>query len=330
MTRTVSSASLEQSREIEHLKWQLAKFRRWKFGQSAETLDRVGQMSLSLEALAAAAREASAVLQMPKKAPVVPLKPKRQPLPAHFDRIANTIWCDSSCPDGGSAMSDLGRPGVAEVLEVKTVTFTVTRHIRPKKCATIVHAPARPLARSYAGASLLALVLAWKYSVHLPLYRQCHIFANAGLNVSRTTLMQWVAGSTALLKVLAEACGRHVLAASNVHADDTPVRELAPGRGEPSDRICGLTCAMVVRTDREIHRRCGSGTNRGVVESIHGVTSRILPARFRSLRSAASIDCSKVNPPRSRSAAGRMRAAGSSRSTRPRSRRPPKRHFCAS
>jgi len=35
-------------------------------------------------------------------------------------------------------------------------------------------APARPIEKSFAGASLLALVLSWKYAFHLPLYRQCH------------------------------------------------------------------------------------------------------------------------------------------------------------
>lgn len=61
------------------------------------------------------------------------------------------------CPDCDGAMSAFGKPSTAEVLEVKTVTFTVTKHIRPKrrcsKCSTIVQAPApaRPLARPQSG-----------------------------------------------------------------------------------------------------------------------------------------------------------------------------------
>lgn len=97
------------------------------------------------------------------------------------------------------------------MLEAKTLTFTVTRHIRPKKrctkCSAIVQAPApsRPIEKSFAGASLLAPVLSWKYSFHLPLYRQCQIFAHARLQLSRTTLMQWVAASSLLLGPLVEA-----------------------------------------------------------------------------------------------------------------------------
>ena len=134
-------------------------------------------------------------------------------------------------------MSELGAPDVAEVIETKTVSFTVKRHIRPKmrccKCSTVVQAPApsRPLQRSFAGASFLALILVWKYGFHVPLYRQCQIFAHSGLKISRTTLMQWVAGSTALLGPLVEALARYVLA-GKINADDTPVKVLAPGTGK--------------------------------------------------------------------------------------------------
>lgn len=231
--------ALDLSWENEHLKLQLAQYRRWTHGSSAESLDRAGQLALTLGELHAAAREAAGVLEMPKKASVEKLQPKRQPLPTQFPRFDQPHPPkECVCPDCGGELSELGKPAVSEVLEVKTVTFTVTRHIRPKKrcqkCSTIVQAPApaRPLPRSYAGASLLALVLVWKYGFHLPLYRQCQIFAQAGLNVSRTTLMQWVAGSTALMQLLAQACGRYVRSAPNIHADDTPIKELAPGRGK--------------------------------------------------------------------------------------------------
>jgi transposase len=57
-------------------------------------------------------------------------------------------------------------------------------------------------------------------------------FAHAGLTVSRTTLMQWVAATSELLGPLVAAIGRHVLSASNINADDTPFRVLAPGTGK--------------------------------------------------------------------------------------------------
>jgi transposase len=85
-------------------------------------------------------------------------------------------------------------------------------------------APSRPIEKSFAGASVLALILSWKYGFHLPLYRICQIFAHAGLTISRTTLMQWVGGTSTLLGPLVQALAKYVLSSSNVHGDDTPVK----------------------------------------------------------------------------------------------------------
>jgi len=229
-----------KQRQIEHLKFQLAKLRRFRFGQSSERLEGIEQMVLSLEALEASVAEApvpaSAAIEV-----VVPEKgqpTRRKHLPEHFERIDNMIEpSECACPDCGGPLGLLGSD-TAEVLEVKTVTFTVTRHIRPKKrcstCSVIVQAPApsRPIEKSFAGASLLALILSWKYAFHLPLYRQCQIFAHAGLTLSRTTLMQWVGASSELLGPLVAALAKHVLSAPNINADDTPIKVLAPGTGK--------------------------------------------------------------------------------------------------
>jgi len=229
----------EKQREVEHLKWQLAKLLRARFGQSSEQLRASGQLPLSLEqlqaAVAAAQREEAVLAAAAARGKPV----RRKQLPEHFVRIEKVIEPEEChCPDCGGPLSELGKADIAEVLEVKTVSFTVTRHIRPKKrcpkCSTIVQAPApsRPIEKSFAGASLLALVLTWKYGFHLPLYRQCQIFAQAGLEVSRTTLMQWVAASSALLEPLVAALAKYVLSAANLNADDTPIRVLAPGQGK--------------------------------------------------------------------------------------------------
>lgn len=234
---------IAQHQQIEHLKLQISKLRRARFGQSSEQIEAAGQLPLTFEelqaALAAAEQQAQAAAgieadKAPKSKPV-----RRKQLPGHFERIDHTIEPQECvCPDCGGTLTALGKPDVAEVLETKTITFTVTRHIRPKKrcskCSTIVQAPApsRPIEKSYAGASVLALVLAWKYGFHLPLYRLCQIFAHAGLKISRTTLMQWVGGSSALMGPLVAALGKYVLSASNLNADDTPFKVLAPGTGK--------------------------------------------------------------------------------------------------
>lgn len=111
------------------------------------------------------------------------------------------------------------------------------RHVRRKlscgKCEKIVQAAAasRPIAKGLAGPGLLAHVLVSKYCDHLPLNRQSDIYAREGVSLSRSTLADWVGESSALLKPLVEALKAHVLGGNKLHADDTPVPVLCPGRG---------------------------------------------------------------------------------------------------
>ena len=80
-------------------------------------------------------------------------------------------------------------------------------------------------------AILLAHVLVAKYADHLPLYRQSQIYEREGVELNRSTLADWVGGATSLVDPLIEALAKYVLGAEKLHADDTPVPVLEPGRG---------------------------------------------------------------------------------------------------
>jgi len=66
----------------------------------------------------------------------------------------------------------------------------------------------------------------------LPLYRQSEIYARQGIELERSTLADWVGGTSRLLEPLIEVLGRYVTASDKLHADDTPVPVLAPGNGK--------------------------------------------------------------------------------------------------
>jgi hypothetical protein len=70
-----------------------------------------------------------------------------------------------------------------------------------------------------------------KFADHLPLYRQSQIYAREGVELDDSTLADWFGGSSRLLRPLIDALRRHVLSADKLHADDTPVPVLAPGKG---------------------------------------------------------------------------------------------------
>jgi hypothetical protein len=56
------------------------------------------------------------------------------------------------------------------------------------------------------------------------------------MELERSTLADWVGGTSALLAPLVEALRRHIMAANKLHADDTPVPVLAPGNGKNENR----------------------------------------------------------------------------------------------
>lgn len=85
-----------------------------------------------------------------------------------------------------------------------------------------------------AGPGLLANVLVSKSASHLPLYRQAEIFSGPGVELSRSTLADWVGGASRTLAPLVEALRRYVLSAGKLHGDDPPVPVLAPGSGNTS------------------------------------------------------------------------------------------------
>ena len=219
--------------EIEHLKLIIAKLKRLQFGRRSERLEReIEQLELRLEELQVASSPAPAA----KPALEEKTQPVRRALPEHLprERVVHEPACE--CPECGAPMRKIGED-VSEVLDYVPARFRVIRHVRPKlacpACQRIVQAeaPSRPIERSFAGAGLLAHILTAKYADHLPLYRQASIYAREGVELDRSTLAEWVGGCTRLIEPLTEALARYVFAAGKLHADDTPVPVLDPGRG---------------------------------------------------------------------------------------------------
>ncbi len=231
---------LSYAAQIEALKLQILKLRRLQYGRRSETREReIEQLELWVEELETAATLRSSVLvEEAGSRPAQSIPKPRREFPAHLARETQTIEPrESICPDCGGELKHLGQD-VCETLELEPVRFKVIRYVRPKlacaSCDTIVQAPApaRPIERGMAGPGLLAHVLVSKYADHLPLYRQAEIYAREGVELDRTLLAQWVAQISALLTPLTDALRAHVFAADVVHADDTPIPVLAPGRGK--------------------------------------------------------------------------------------------------
>jgi transposase len=226
---------IAQKLELEKLRFQLACLRRMKFGRSSEALDlQLSQMQLTLEDLEATlASTPESVRPAPKQPPAQPV---RRALPDHLPREQILHHAPCSCPACGGELRALGED-VSEILERVPASFRVIRHVRPKlsctQCQKIVQAPApsRPIAKGLFGPGFLAHILVAKYADHLPLYRQSQIYKREQVDIERSTLADAVGGASALVQPLIDALGRYVMSAQKLHADDTPVPVLCPGRG---------------------------------------------------------------------------------------------------
>jgi transposase len=221
--------------ENERLRFQLAVLKRARYGRSSEQLDAaIDQLSLTLEDLEASQAQLPTVTSTTARAPRE--IPVRRPLPPELPREEIVHAAPCACPQCGGALRPAGED-VAEQLEWVPATVKVIRHVRPKYacdgCRTVVQAsaPSRPIARGLAGPGLLAHVLVSKYQDHLPLYRQSAIYARTGIDLDRSTLADWVGVAAKLVEPLVDALSRYVRSAGKLHADDTPVPVLTPGRG---------------------------------------------------------------------------------------------------
>ena len=239
---------LGRDETIAKLLAEIARLKRWRFGRSAERIDAaLAQLQLSLDDLLLPAdpvlpdQEVVPIEESTQKQPSKPVpRLRRVPraFPAHLPReIIVHAPSSCTCPDCGSAMRKLGED-ISELLDFIPSYFKVIRHVRPKlscaHCSRVIQlpAPSRPIERGMPAPGLLAQVIVAKYADHCPLYRQQGIYRRSGVDLDRATLADWVAGVSGLVEPLVARVGRYVLAAEKVHADDTPVPVLDPGRGK--------------------------------------------------------------------------------------------------
>ncbi|EHJ8425716.1 transposase, partial [Escherichia coli] len=220
--RLLSQRVAAYASEINRLKALVAKLQRMQFGKSSEKLraKTERQIQEAQERISALQEEMAETLGE-QYDPVLPSALRqssaRKPLPASLPRETRVIRPEEECcPACGGELSSLGCD-VSEQLELISSAFKVIETQRPKqaccRCDHIVQAPvpSKPIARSYAGAGLLAHVVTGKYADHLPLYRQSEIYRRQGVDLSRATLGRWTGAVAELLEPLYDVLRQYVL-----------------------------------------------------------------------------------------------------------------------
>jgi transposase len=232
---------------LEKIHFELARLKRWKFGAKSEAMtaeqralfaETVFEDEASLQAqLAALQAQLPATPDKPKPEP---RQPRRQALPDHLERVEHRHEpADTTCPtaDCGQPMQRVGED-TSEKLDIVPARFFVHRHIYGKWacrcCQVLTQEPAEPdvVEGGIPASGLVAHTLISRFADHLPYYRQEAINARAGVHTPRSTLATWAGAGGATLEPLYDAHRRFILSSAVLHADETPIPLLDPGRGK--------------------------------------------------------------------------------------------------
>ena len=225
--------------KIDQLTHEMAVLKRWRFAARSEQLnsdqrllfDETIEADLEAIALELKALKRADDNQQPKGIP------KRAALPVNLPRVNVHHEPEQTVCGCGCELKRIGED-VAEKLDYTPGVFTVERHVRGKwvcaKCQTLIQAPvpAHVIDKGIPTTGLLAQVLVAKYLDHQPLYRQESIFERAGMGIARSTLAQWVGVCGVQLQPLVDALRSALLKSTVLHADETPVAMLMPGKGK--------------------------------------------------------------------------------------------------
>jgi transposase len=225
--------------KIQQLTLELAHYKRIRFGAKSEALS-VEQRDLFVECCDedGAAVVAELEQQTAVGAPRPHKRTGRKPLPPELPRIEHRHEPTScTCGECGRDLVKIGED-ISEQLDVEPARFFVHRYIRPqyacRHCETVTAAavPAALIDGGLAAPGLHAWVLIQKYLDHLPLYRIEKISERQGVPIARSTLAQWVGQLGVALQPLVDRLSVLLKQGKVLHADETPVQQLDPGKGK--------------------------------------------------------------------------------------------------
>jgi transposase len=156
--------------------------------------------------------------------------PVRKPLPESLPREETHIYPGNINPENWTELT----PEITEVLERESARWYVRRIIRHKyalkdksqdveKQIITAPMPVLPIAKSYAGATVLADIIIDKYVNHLPFYRQIQMFRQQGISIAPATINGWFQDVADLIRPAYYRLKELVLASGYIQSDETTV-----------------------------------------------------------------------------------------------------------
>lgn len=165
-----------------------------------------------------------------------PRKPVRRPLPEHLEVVEERLEpADKTCSHCGRERC-LVREECSERLDLIPAKLIRRRTVRPVYACNSckdrgpVQAPMplQVIEKGLCGPGLLAHVILSKYLDHRPLYRVQQELARHGVEITRTTLADWVATGAGALEPLVALIRKDLILGDYLQVDETPVRVMDP------------------------------------------------------------------------------------------------------
>lgn len=232
-----SVACEEQRTEMDKLREELEWFKRYLFGRKSERFVNDPRQGRLFDDSASDAP--SGIPPSDAAEETITYRRRRRghgwgKLPEHLPReevLVDVPAEEQTCDCCGERLQRIGEDRTERV-DFRPARIVVKVIVRPKYACTKKHGmkqaanPPSPIPGGRFDFGLVAQVITSKTADHLPLYRQQDVLARSGLELSRSTLCDIMAGAAKLLAPLARELKRRVLARDLLGADDTPVRLL--------------------------------------------------------------------------------------------------------
>lgn len=151
----------------------------------------------------------------------------RLALPKHLPRVEHIIEPEEST----EGLVCIGKE-ITEELECTPTKFFVNRFIRPKyakpnQSKIIIGAlPSRPIEKGIPGPALLSYITCEKFVYHSPLHRLLQRFRGEQVQISPSTISDWIRHVADLLAPLYDLLHKRVLQSGYIMADETPIKVL--------------------------------------------------------------------------------------------------------
>ncbi len=252
----------KQNIMLSNLNEMLVKGRKAMFGKSSEQLSNIdGSEQLSL--FNEAEQEYSAKAEEPTIETVnVKSHPRRkrlscEELPDSVEHKKIVIDLDDKkCPECGEEMVCIGEEFVCSKLHIVPAQISVWDFYQKKyKCKscdgdgtnTKIIKPEMPvpvIKKSMASAGTIAYIIQQKYELGTPLCRQEKYWKAQGIDLTRTTMANWIIRSSNWIKPLFELMMKLLLKEPVIHADETVLRVLKrDGKQVDGQSRCWVFCS---------------------------------------------------------------------------------------